>query len=58
VDAAAGIVIAKTATRRLRLQVEIRNLTNQFNVINFAGLYSGTALAPPRGISVRFGADF
>jgi hypothetical protein len=57
-DASAGIVIARTAKRALRLQAEVRNLTNRLDVINFAGLFSGTALAAPRSIAVRLRADF
>ena len=30
----------------LRLQLDVLNLTNRLNVINFAGLFSGTALDP------------
>lgn len=57
-DASAGVVLAKTAGSSLRLQVEVRNLTNRLNLINYAGLFSGTAIAPPRGIAIRLGADF
>lgn len=41
-DASAGLVLAKTNTRDLRLQLDVRNLTDRLNVINFAGLFSGT----------------
>jgi hypothetical protein len=57
-DASVGVVIAKTAARSLRLQADARNLTNQLTVINFAGLFSGTALAAPRSVAVRLRADF
>ena len=57
-DASLGHVIVKTATRRLTLQVDARNLTDRLNLINFAGLFSGTALAPPRSFAVRLRADF
>ena len=50
--------IAKTAARSLRIQADVRNLTDQLTVINFAGLFSGTALAPPRSLAVRLRADF
>jgi hypothetical protein len=45
-DASAGVRLTQSAPR-LRLQVDVRNLTNRLDVINFAGLFSGTALAPP-----------
>jgi TonB dependent receptor-like, beta-barrel/Carboxypeptidase regulatory-like domain len=56
-DVAAGITLAKSAKHAIRVQAEIRNLTNRFDVINFAGLFSGTALAAPRSVSVRLRWD-
>ncbi len=58
IDLSAGVVLAEAARRRLRLQAEVRNLTNRLDVINFAGLFSGTALAPPRSVAVRLRAEF
>jgi len=57
-DGSVGLTIVKRPTRRLGLQVDLRNLTDHLNVINFAGLFSGTALAPPRSVAVRARADF
>ncbi len=57
-DASAGFVVAKTEKRSLRLQVQMLNLTDRLNVIDFAGLFSGTALAPPRSIAARLQAEF
>lgn len=57
-DASAGIAITKSAKHAVRLQAEVRNLTNRLDVINFAGLFSGTALAAPRSIAVRVRVDF
>jgi hypothetical protein len=57
-DTSAGVVLATTSTRTIRVQADVRNVTNRLNVINFAGLFSGTALAPPRSIAVRIRADF
>ena len=34
------------------------NLTDRLNVIDFAGLFSGTALAAPRSFGLRLSADF
>jgi len=42
----------------VRLYADARNLTNRFGVINFAGLFSGTAVAPPRGFGLRIAAQF
>ena len=57
-DASAGMTITKSAKHAVRLQAEVRNLTNRLDVINFAGLFSGTALAAPRSIAVRVRVDF
>ena len=57
-DASVGIVVLKTPKRSVRLQADVRNLTERLNVINFAGLFSGTALAAPRSVAVRVRADF
>lgn len=56
-DIATGVTLNKSAKSALRLQAEVRNLTNRFDVINFAGLFSGTALAAPRSFSVRLRWD-
>ena len=57
-DASAGITLAKANTHTLRLEIDVRNLTDRLNVINFAGLFSGTALAAPRSVAVRLQAAF
>jgi hypothetical protein len=56
-DVAGGVTLIKSAKNALRLQAEVRNLTNRFDVINFAGLFSGTALAAPRSLSLRLRWD-
>ena len=56
-DVAGGITLGTSAKQALRLQAEVRNVTNRFDVINFAGLFSGTALAAPRSFSVRLRWD-
>jgi hypothetical protein len=57
-DVSAGVILFNRSTRSARLQVDVRNLTDRLNVINFAGLFSGTALAMPRSASVRLRVDF
>ena len=42
----------------VRLQADIQNLTNRINIINFAGLFSGTGIAPPRNYAVRLDVEF
>jgi outer membrane receptor protein involved in Fe transport len=58
-DASLGVTLTPpAAARRVRVQVDLRNLTNRLDVINFAGLFSGTAIAPPRSVAVRVSAGF
>jgi len=57
-NASAGAILKQKEKKALRLQVDVTNLTNQLNVINFAGLFSGTALAPPRMASGRVQFEF
>ena len=57
-DASGSIALLRTNARALRVQVDVRNLTNRLNVIDFAGVFSGTALSPPHSIAVRLRAEF
>ena len=57
-DLSAGWTLLKTGKGRIELQADVRNLANRLRVINFAGVFSGTALAPPRGYAVRVRAEF
>jgi outer membrane cobalamin receptor len=53
VDWGGGVELWRRDKRRFELRGEIANLTNRLNVINFAGLFSGTAVAPPRSVTLR-----
>ena len=53
VSAAAGIELYSKEQRTASFQVQAANLHNRVNVINFASLFSGTAVAPPRSVSAR-----
>jgi hypothetical protein len=57
-DLSVGLTLSKSAKRSLQVQADVRNLMDRFDVINFAGLFSGTALAPPRSAAVRLRAGF
>ena len=57
-DSAFSVVLFKADRQQVRLQANAVNLTDRLNVINFAGLFSGTALAPPRSFGVRINLDF
>ncbi len=57
-DASVGADVVKRERSTLTLQADALNVTNQTNVINFNGLFSGTALAAPRSLAVRVGLRF
>jgi outer membrane receptor for Fe3+-dicitrate len=57
-DASAGVEIWKKDDLRFLLQAGVKNINNRVNVINFAGLFSATAVAPPRSYALRLEADF
>jgi outer membrane receptor protein involved in Fe transport len=58
VNASAGAELWRKERRSLTAQVDVLNVADRLNVINFAGLFSGTALAPPRSVGVRLRAEF
>jgi outer membrane receptor for Fe3+-dicitrate len=57
-NASVGAELWRREKQNLRLQVEGENLTDRLNLINFEGLFSGTAVAPPRSGSVRLQYSF
>ncbi len=57
-DAAAGATLYHKESRDITLQIETNNLTGRVNVINFASLFSGTAVGPPRSVSARLKLGF
>ena len=57
-DAAAGFDIYRKEQRNVSAEIESGNLTNRINVINFASLFSGTAIAPPRSVSAKLKLSF
>ncbi len=57
-DASAGVIVWQKEKQSVRLQADVRNLTDRLNVINFAGLFSGTAIAVPRSFSLRLQTEF
>jgi len=58
VDASVGVDLWKKESRAVTFQIAGENLTNRLNVINFAGLFSGTAIAPPRSVNAKLRFDF
>jgi hypothetical protein len=57
-DASLGQVLWSGEHESFRLQADFFNLTGRLNVINFTGLFSGTALSVPRSFSLRLQLDF
>jgi len=57
-DTSFGVELWKRERRSVRLQADGLNLTGRLNVINFAGLFSGTALGSPRSFAIRLRAEF
>lgn len=57
-DTAIGMDIYRKEKRSASFQIEAFNLTDQVNVINFASLFSGTAVGPPRSVSARLRFSF
>jgi len=53
-----GAEVWKHDAVTVRIQADAANLTNRLNVIDFAGLFSGNAVAPSRSFAVRLEASF
>jgi hypothetical protein len=58
IDVSGGVRLVGNAARGLRIQADATNVFNRLNVINFAGLLSGTAIAPRRSFAVQLQAAF
>ncbi len=52
-DAAAGWNILQHDRRQISAEIQGQNLTARLNVINFASLFSGTAIGPPSSVLVQ-----
>jgi hypothetical protein len=57
-DASIGADIWKKDTLAMRVQFDVENINDGLNLINFAGLFSGNSIAPPRSYAVRLKAEF
>jgi outer membrane receptor for Fe3+-dicitrate len=57
-DTSSGMDLYHKENKTLTLEVQISNLTNHLNVINFASLFSGTAIGAPRSFEARLKASF
>ena len=57
-DAGAGAELYRKEARSVQLQLQAANVTDRFNVINFASVFSGTAIGMPRSVSARLRFSF
>lgn len=57
-DASASVQLWKKNDVVMRLQVDGENLNNRINLIDFAGLFSGNAVGPPRSYGLRLTAQY
>ena len=53
-----GTEVYKNDRLSTRLQADVENLNDRLNVIDFGGLFSGNAIAPPRSYSLRLQTSF
>ncbi len=57
-NASVGVNLWQKEQRSITLQGDVMNLTDRLNLIDFAGLLSGTAVGQPRSAGFRLRADF
>jgi hypothetical protein len=57
-DVAAGAQLYRKELRSVILQIQLSNVTGRVNVLNFASLFSGTALSVPRSVSAGLKLSF
>ena len=53
-----GAEVFKRDRFSTRLQADVQNLNNRLNVMDFGGLFSGNAIAPPRSYALRLETNF
>jgi outer membrane cobalamin receptor len=57
-NASFGIDLWKHDQIATRFQADVENLNNRLNLIDFAGLFSGNSIAPPRSYALRLQTTF
>jgi hypothetical protein len=57
-DLALGAELYRKELRTLQFQLQVTNVTDRLNIINFASLFSGTAVGAPRMFSARLRLTF
>lgn len=58
IDASVGAELYKNDHVSMHLQADVTNLNDRLNLIDFGGLFSGNAIAPPRSYFVRLQMEF
>ncbi len=58
INVSAGAEVYRSDRFTARLQADAENLNNRLNVLDFQGLFSGNAIAPPRSYSLRLQTSF
>ena len=58
VDVSAGAELYRRDQWLTTLQADIQNLNDRLNVLDFGGLFSGNAIAPPRTYALRLQTSF
>src|SRR5262249_29512427 len=58
IDVSGGLEIVHSDKMKVHFQADIFNIANRLNVINFAGIFSGTALDQPRSFTLRLRSEF
>jgi hypothetical protein len=57
-DGSIGAELWKRDRFEGHLQADALNMTNRLNLINFAGVFSGNSIAPPRSYGLRMVTSF
>jgi hypothetical protein len=57
-DLGMGAQLYRKEAHSLQFQVQATNIANRLNVINFASVFSGTAVGVPRSVSARLRVSF
>ena len=52
-DFSLGLQLWKKENRSVTVQFDVRNATDHLNVVNFSGVFSGTALGPGRQFTAQ-----
>ena len=57
-DVSGGAEVLHSEKLKIHLQADAFNIANRLNLINFAGVFSGTALDVPRSFTLRLRSEF